>query len=58
MGPLYDVGDAAAGLTVYPGHVCDSETQRLWVIVFLCAKPDNLMSVGPLSRTGQNKIFF
>lgn len=37
--------------------VCDSKTQRLWVIAFVCAKPDGLMSVGPLRWTGQNEIF-
>lgn len=37
--------------------VCDTKTQRLWVIAFVCAKPDGLMSVGPLCWTGQNEIF-
>lgn len=48
MGPLYGVGDAAAGLGVHPG-VCAIVEPRGWgVISFVFAKPDGLMSLGPL----------
>lgn len=57
MGPLCGIGDVAAGLSVHPGACVWYWNLEAWVILFVCTKPDGLMSVGPLCWTGQNEIF-